>query len=343
MSASGGRARRATVIVPTYRRERDLARCIESLGLQSRTDFEVIVVDNAVDDAVRRMVTGRTGSYPVPLRYVPECHLGLHHARHTGARAAASDLLLYTDDDATFDAGWVDAHIRAFDANPDMAAAGGPVRPVWDVPPPAWLAEYAGDFGTFAELSLLDRGRSFNKGQEVFYGVNMALRREALVRCGGFNPDAFGAVWLGDGETGLMRTLWRTGQAVGYVPDAVVLHHVPRERMTVAFLRQRMANEGAMEVYARYRGRVPRRWRLVRHALGVAARNARRWAAALVRRGMDPASLHLRLHAARTQAVFWATLRLAWATPLRELVMRTNWWECASPGANGEACDEGGT
>ena len=35
----------------------------------------------------------------------------------------------------------------------------------------------------------------------VFFGVNMAIRRDVLLKLGGFNPDSFGDVWLGDGET----------------------------------------------------------------------------------------------------------------------------------------------
>ncbi|NJB69209.1 glycosyltransferase involved in cell wall biosynthesis [Desulfobaculum xiamenense] len=318
---------RISVIVPTYRRPGELGRCLRSLAGQTTHGFEALVVDNAADAGVRALVEGMAAGFPVRLDYVPEPRLGLHFARNAGIRAAHGDLLLFTDDDATFASGWCAAYAEAFAAHPDMAAAGGPVRAAWEVPPPDWLVAFMGGEGTFPILSLLDGADAFRKGREVFYGVNMAVRREALVAAGGFNPEAFGEVWLGDGETGLMRALWAAERPVGYVPEAEVFHHIPPARMTRAYFERRMANGGAMDAYARHRGRVPGRLRLLRSAAGIALRSLGDWLGALVRRGTDRESLELALRAAHSRARCAYLLRLAGSDEFRNLVNRTNWLE----------------
>ena len=40
-------------------------------------------------------------------------------------------------------ADWLAAYARCFGAHPDMAAAGGPIRPAWETPPPTWLLDLA--------------------------------------------------------------------------------------------------------------------------------------------------------------------------------------------------------
>jgi len=245
-----------SVIIPTHNRATTLTHAIRSAAAldYSPDCYEIIVVDNASTDGtpkvvqdVRRHLNGRS------LRYVLEKQLGLHNARHAGARAAEGEILIFTDDDATFDPGWLRAYATGFVEHPEMAAAGGPVRPIWEVPPPKWLLEFIGNAKVFGCFSLMEPYQDFRLDPKgVFFGVNMAIRRQVLFDVGGFNPEPFGDVWLGDGEAGLNRKLWQRGVPIGYVPPAVVYHHIPAERMTVEYLCRRMANEGACLEYATF-------------------------------------------------------------------------------------------
>ena len=57
-----------------------------------------------------------------------------------------------------------------------MVAAGGPVLPSWEAPPPKWLLEFMGDAKTFGILSLMEPYDSFRVAHDgVFFGVNMAI------------------------------------------------------------------------------------------------------------------------------------------------------------------------
>jgi glycosyltransferase involved in cell wall biosynthesis len=328
---------RLSVIIPTHNRAASLARSVRSaLELDLLHDHgEILVVDNAstdqTPDVVSELQTAAGGSI---VRYVQEADLGLHNARHTGARAAAGEILLFTDDDATFSPRWAGAYAAAFTEHGKMAAAGGPVHVAWDVPPPQWLTEFmerkepfTGGEVAFGPFSLLDRSdQLLIEPGGYFFGVNMAIRRDVLFDLGGFNPEAFGGTWLGDGETGLVAKLSARGLLVGYVPDAEVHHHIGPERMTVAYLRRRMANQGACDVYTEFHAGVPCRRALARQVVLTAGRASRPSVKAV--RGWnrtDPASLLAQMEAAQEVRRLAYIVRLIFDAERRALVERDDW------------------
>ncbi len=313
-----------SVVIPTYRRPTDLLRCLDSLERQTLASFQTIVVDNSPNAELRE----RIRAFERRVLYVHEPSLGLHNARHAGARAATGEVLVFTDDDAEFSPGWLQAYENAFAAHADMAAAGGRVLPAWDAPPPAWLcAAMSVDPRMFPALSLLDLSDAFQVSRDgIFFGVNMAVRREAVLAAGGFNPEIFGERWLGDGETGLNRKLCASGALIGYVPEALVYHHVQPGRMTLGYLRRRQQHEGACDMYARFRCRVPGTGALLRVALGIVGESARDWAAEPIFRGKTtPRALRVQLRAVRAWARLEYVVRLMFSPQLRALVMRDRW------------------
>ena len=328
-----------SVVIPTHDRADSLVRAVTSaLILDYPADrYEVVVVDNASRDAtpsVARELQNTAGGGRV--RYVRESRLGLHRARHAGARCARGRLLAFTDDDATFDRGWIRAYVEAFDAHPEMAAAGGPVRPAWETPPPQWLLDYmavqdpiVGGAAMFAILSLMEPFTEFRLDRHNFFvGTNMAVRRADLFELRGFNPDSFGPRWLGDGEDGLAHKLRRRGSMIGYVPAALVHHHIGVERMTPAYFRKRMANQGACDIYTRFHDGLPDPLRLARCAVTEAATVVRRThALARTGRGTTPGALRAQMELARDWRHLTYTLRLIWDKHLRAMVERTDWLE----------------
>ncbi len=187
--------------------------------------------------------------------------------------------------------------------------------PAFDAPPPQWLTQYMAGRREFPILSVMEAFDADTKGPGVpIYGVNMAVRREVAVALGGFPPDSFGAVWLGDGETGFLRRLAGAGHGLAYLCGAVVRHHIPPERMTPAYFCRRMANQGAADVYTDFHRAMPGRARLLRHALGLALRHGRTWALARALRGRtDPGALETQMAAAATLARLGYVLRLTWS------------------------------
>ncbi len=317
-----------SLIVPTYHRSGPLVRCLESVQQQALPEFELLVVDNSPDGELLPLVESFNAGARIRARYVPEPNLGLHNARHAGARAASGDVLVFTDDDASFDPNWLAAYARCFAEHPEMAAAGGPVWPVWEAPPPGWLTNLiAVDPSMFPVLSLLDLSRDFTlRPDGLFFGVNMAIRRTPLFELGGFNPEIFGTRWLGDGETGLNRKLWARGLLVGYVPEAIAYHSIPAERQTVEYLCRRQANEGACDMYARFHESMPSTLGLARSAVAIIRESARDWAAAPLFRGRtEQRALRVQMRAARAWSRLGYTGRLMASRELRALVTRRDW------------------
>ena len=316
-----------SVVIPTYQRPQSLLRQLRSLQEQTWSSVELLVVDNAADAELARQVAEFNQTARLPVRYVPEPRLGVVHARHTGAQAAGGEILVFTDDDLTAAPAVLQAYAHAFATHPEMAAAGGPMRLVWESPPPPWLLEYMGQAKMFPPLSLLDISEEFRLDPHgFFFSGNMAIRREVLFQVGGFNPELVGELYFGDGEVGLYQKLWQRQMLIGYVPEALMYHYIPPPRMTVEYLCRRMANEGAADMYTHYHLGIPARLRLFRHAAAIAATNSKSWLGAWVCRGRtDRRSVDVQMHAARTQAQVQYLIRLMFDHELRSLVIKKDW------------------
>jgi len=333
-----------SVIIPTLNRRVPLFRQLRSLQQQTLADFQIIVVDNAADKLLWQDIRVFNATATHPVGYVPERQRGLMYARHTGACTATGEILVYVDDDQTTMPAALQAYAEAFAAHPEMAAAGGPLDLVWEEPAPLWLIDYINATpGMFPLLGWLDLGPAFLLSTDgSFFGGNMAIRRDVLFQVGGFNPDLIGTRCVGDGEVGLYRKLQARHLLIGYVPTALQKNYIPRERMTLAYLRQRIAYDGASAMYTRYHPHVPDTRTLLRHAAQIAAANIKYWAGGLPFYGRtDPRSVTIQLRAAETQAQVAYLLRLCWDKDLRRLVQAEKWLEELGPDPKGHPFQHG--
>lgn len=316
-----------SVIVPTYGRRSDVERCINSLQEQSRREFDIVLVDNAADPSLAEWVARLNVDASVPVTYLAETRSGAHNARHAGALAAGGDLLLFTDDDASFDPSWVDAYARCFKHFPSMAAAAGPVRPQWEEQPPKWLLALIAADSYFYPLSLMDLGGKFRLSTEgFFFSVNMAIWRDVLFDVGGFHPDSVAGELVGDGETGLYREMQRRGMQIGYVPAAVVFHHIPRSRQSFDYLFRRIVEEGRVDAYAHF-GESGVSFRRIISYLAVAVMRSGFFMAAtfFIRRGTGYFRLRVAMREARAKGRVAAASRLLRDQEFRRNVVQKEW------------------
>ena len=317
-----------SVIIPTYKRPESLVRTLNSLQEQTLPEVEIIVVDNAASPELEKLVTEFNSTARLPIRYLPEAKLGVHNARHAGARIAQNPLLIFTDDDATFEPNWLESYLNKFIEHPEMVASGGPVRPKWDETPPEWLIKFIEEAKQFRSLlSFMEPFKEFCLSTKLyFFSVNMAIRRDVLFEVGGFNPEAFGKIWLGDGETGLHNKLTEKGLLIGYIPEAIVYHHIPAHRMNVEYLCLRMANEGVCEMYARVHKNMPSRWRLFKQAASITLRHSRNWIkASTLQNRTDIESIITQIQAARLQSQVRYIGRLILDEEFQQLVLKEDW------------------
>src|SRR5260221_4393611 len=239
-----------SVIIPTYRRPKQLLRALKSIQNQTFETFELIVVDNNANLKIREMIRKFNHHAKHIVRYIPEPELGLHNARHTGVRESFGDILILLEDEITFSPDFLKSYVEAFKTHKQMVVAGGPLKAKWASRPPKWLLDLIGNSKIFPPLSLMEPYENFNLSKKnFFFGGNMAIKKKVLYEIVGFNPDTTGTILLGNGDVGLNRKIWKNGYLVGYIPGALVYHHIDKKRMSVEALRHWMGNEGRCDMY----------------------------------------------------------------------------------------------
>jgi len=230
----------------------------QSIGTNA---FEVVVIDNGSTDGTRDIVETYEGS--LRLSYMSEPEPGLHIGRHAGAQAASSDILVFADDDIMAGARWIESIVESF-SHPDVALVGGNNLPLFDQNPPDWLSRWwespVGRGRALSYLSILDFGGGlFDISPYYVWGCNFAVRRQVLLRAGGFHPDAFPKErlrWRGDGETHVSRWVVKNGLRAVFNSGASVHHRVPRSRMTPDYFSERAYAQGISDSYTDIRARV---------------------------------------------------------------------------------------
>ena len=230
MMASEGRATRIGVLVPTFRRPQELARCLTAIRNQSRRADQIIVVVRDGDEeslVVLRQVEFAEG-FPT-FELVKVSLGGVVHALSQGLLHANTDILALTDDDAEPHRDWLERIEGRFAANSSVAGVGG-----------RDLIGGADDAGPGRDLpvgQLQWQGRvignhHLSSGEarfvHVLKGVNCAYRTE-LLRQVGFEVDLRGTGAQVHFETALGLRLLRSGFRLVYDP-AIRVDHYPAKR-----------------------------------------------------------------------------------------------------------------
>ena len=237
-----------TVAVCTRNRAHQLRECLAAL---ERLDYpphllDRLVVDNAPsDEQTKRTVAEHPG-----IRYVREPRPGLDWARNRAVLDSSADIIAYTDDDVSVDAGWAKAVARAFDEEPDAACVTGLVLPDELDTPAQMIFEHYGGFARGFERRTyrvdVEGGRLvmplYGGTGRFGTGANMAFRRAFLQTCGGFDPALdVGTATNGGGDLEMFFRVLKAGRTLVYEPSAVVRH---RHRRDLDALVAQIANNG---------------------------------------------------------------------------------------------------
>lgn len=229
-----------TAAVCTYDRYDTLPDVIRSLCGQSlpQDAYQILVVDNSPDEAKAAAFAADFAGI-ANLRILHVDRPGLAHARNVAVRECVSPYLGFIDDDALAAPDWLERTAQFFDrTNPEIAAVGGPVDPLWEAPRPSWLHD-----DLLGYLALVNWG-----DQEIetaplqfLFGTNVAYRVEAAVRVGPFRTDLGrrGRLLLSNEEGEFHNRLRAAGYRLYYSPHIRVTHRVPKHRLTQAWFRQR--------------------------------------------------------------------------------------------------------
>ncbi len=266
-----------SVIVCTHNRAGFLSGALRSVVEQEfpRSDYEVIVVDNASTDHTREVVADfqKYGN----VRYVYEPKLGLNNARNTGWRVAAGKYAAYLDDDALAEPGWLAAIRAGFAMVAGPAIIGGRVAPIWEAERPAWLSDSAA-----AALTIVDWGSTARPlakvPREWLVGVNLAMPVALLEELGGFDPrlERWGHRLLSNGDILIQRLAQQRGYPCLYQPGRCVRHLVPAARLTQRWFVRRYYWQGISDAVMEMVETAPTLRRRLRKAWGRTVRLLRR-------------------------------------------------------------------
>ncbi|MFL9882017.1 glycosyltransferase family A protein [Paraburkholderia agricolaris] len=173
---------KVSVIVPTYRRTADLARCLAALDAQERRADEVIVIARHNDYATLDWLRTCEVNRPDPRRWIMLVRKpGVVAAYNLGIESALGDVLCFTGDDAAPHSDWIARIARAFESDPALGGLGGRdvVHECNGIAQgrklPVGLVRWYGR--TIGNHHI---GHGAARKVQVLKGVNMAFRRDAI-------------------------------------------------------------------------------------------------------------------------------------------------------------------
>lgn len=217
-----------TVVVPTYRRPTDLARCLQALQGQTRPIDEVVVVVRNLDSATWEFLQTFDRTF-LPLQIATVTVSGVIAAMNLGLELAKGDIIAFTDDDAAPHFDWVARMEAHFLEDDRVGGVGGrdwvhqgqqrldDSRPV--VGKLQWFGRVIGNHHL---------GVGEARQVDVLKGVNMGWRRAAI---GGlrFDPRLRGTGAQVHFEVAFSLAVRRSGWVLVYDP-LVSVDHYPAQR-----------------------------------------------------------------------------------------------------------------
>ena len=224
---------RATVAVCTRNRPPDLKRCLDGFMALPDQGQEFLVVDNCPSDDASQQVTAQ---FADRVRYVRENRPGLNHARNRALQEARHEIVVFNDDDAIPDKGWLNALLRNF-VEPEVMCVTGLTMPLeLETSAQEWFEKYSPFGRGFYRCFFYGTTEMAFRAGHVGAGANMALRKSILEKVGPFDEalDA-GTPTLSGGDTEMFARILSKGYHIVYEPAALSWH---RHRRTWPELRK---------------------------------------------------------------------------------------------------------
>lgn len=214
-----------TALIPTYRRQKDLARCLEALQKQTRLADEVVVVIRDTDAETQTFLETFNPKF-LPLRAVTVRVPGVVAALNRGLDAAQGDIIAITDDDAAPHTDWLARIETHFLSDNHVGGVGGRD---WRYNGTQLLEQGARDvvgrvqwFGRVIGNHHLGVGEP--REVDVLKGANMSYRRAAIANLR-FDERLRGTGAQVHNEMAFSLAVKRAGWKLIYDPAVAVDHY----------------------------------------------------------------------------------------------------------------------
>ncbi len=237
---SGAAQPTCAVVICAYTDERwdDTLQAVASVQVQRPAPYDLIVV---VDH--NPVLQSRLAEQLPDVRVVANRNeRGLSGARNTGVELTDADVVVFLDDDAAAQPGWLEGLARHY-SDPDVLGVGGRIDPWWATERPAW---WPPEFDWVVGCNYVGQHAGVVRN---LIGANASFRRE-LFDDGGF-VTGIGRSATVQRPVGCEETEFciRAGKARPhgvflYDDRAAVVHRVPAARQSFAYFRTRCYSEG---------------------------------------------------------------------------------------------------
>lgn len=169
-----------TVVVPTYRRSKDLARCLAALKLQIRPIDELWIIVRDTDEETRTFLQN-FDIESLPLQIATVTAVGVVAAMNIGLESASGDIIVFTDDDAAPHSDWLERIEAYFLSDPNVAGVGGRDWVYHGTELEDGAEPVVGKLQWFGRL-IGNHHIGIGQGREVdvLKGVNMSFRRTSI-------------------------------------------------------------------------------------------------------------------------------------------------------------------
>lgn len=215
---------RVEIVVINWNSREQTLECLERVEQQlgEVAGSAVTVVDNGSRDG---SATAFASKHPAAKLFALQENRGFTGAIHAALAASSAELIVFLNNDAVPEPGWLSALVRAIDTAPaDVVAVGGRIIDLSGA-----LIDFIGGMITFDGHAFQNGFRypvgnrpEPASGSELLFacGGNMIVRRDVFEKLGGFDDDYF--AYLEDVDFGWRS--WAAGYRAIYAPDALVRH-----------------------------------------------------------------------------------------------------------------------
>ena len=228
------------VVIPTYNRSPLLRKALGSLlgaRVPAGLDVQITVVDNNSTDDTREVVLAEQARTNGRVCYVFEKRQGRSAALNAGVATTSGSHVGFIDDDEEVDPSWYEQIVAVF-SDSELDFMGGPYVPRFESTVPDWLPrEYNSVIG------LVDGGSErvpFDRNYPgILMGGNAVFTRRILEQVGPYSTSLgrSGNRLLSCEDQDMYERLLEAGARGLYVPEMVIYHFVPRERLTKRYHR----------------------------------------------------------------------------------------------------------
>ncbi len=204
---------KASLVIPTYNREELLVGTLRCAFAQDYPDLEILVIDQTKVHAPETQAF--LDQNRSRLKHVRPDFASVTKARNEGLRRAQGQVIVFIDDDVSFEPDFISRHVAAHADGTDVVQGRVTEQGSKHPTQPTWLTESL----RFKGGDNYDRDGATNN----ITGCNFSIRREVVERIGYFDEN-FKGVSVRE-ESDYARRAFKAGLKFKFSASAALFHH----------------------------------------------------------------------------------------------------------------------